>query len=526
MGASPRPYRRPALLAAVGVPHGARLWALARARRASLALAAAALAVYGLESLAWPLRDGRDSTSYLMYYVDIWHEHPAYPLLMLFRTPLAPLVFGPLLQLGGAALAEVAMAVAYAVSILLYTRAAAAFGRAPAVLTAAALLLLPAYGALFHQVSSDSVFALTAAIWTYVAVRAFRSSTPGWFAGCGVAFALMVLARPGTQLLLVLGAATVFLAGPWRRRLALGAVYVAVGAVLLVGWASYNGLRYGDFTVARSVWFGTPFYRTFVFERIVSPDNGPASRELAAVVQRQLLHEQPYVRQHIDLQRFFTLSSDRMWGDLVILSDQHWGWSSNYAILRRVGIEAVERHPRLYARDVLSAVRSELEAPYTWSASKVVPPPLPAPVHAKPAPPVDDPNDLGGHRWWGSSTPSGRPPPQSRILRQQHEVATLEDDLPDRSGSTGLASFLNGLGRVVPRMWMWLVVGAIWVVVRRCRELLPLAALAVCGLLVLLSTVMAYAPSPEYGIPFDPIFVLVGAVALLGSRGPAWRRPR
>ena len=81
-------------------------------------------AAYGIAGIAWPLAQGRDAATYILYYVDMWNGRPAYPQLMLFRTPVAPLFFGPLLQLGGAVLAEIAMGIAYTISILAYTLAA------------------------------------------------------------------------------------------------------------------------------------------------------------------------------------------------------------------------------------------------------------------------------------------------------------------------------------------------------------------------------------------------------------------
>ena len=381
-----------------------RLEEFAGTRRAAVVCFVAALAVFGIQSIAWPLVGGRDGTTYLMYYLDMWHSRPAYPELMLFRTPLAPLVFGPLLQLGGATLAELAMAVAYAVSVLAFSVAALSFGRRCALLTAVALLLYPGYGALFHQVSSDAVFALVFALWTLGVARAMLAPATWKFAALGVCVVALILARPSSQALLVFALAPLLLSAPWRKRLTWSAAYLGVALALTAGYALYNDLRYSDFTVARAGNAAVPFYRVFRMEHIVRPQNGPASRSLARAVQRDLLTLPQYRHQHVSLDQFFSEAGDNEWGDLIVLSDRDWGWSSNYSILRRVALEAIAKHPKLYAQDVVDTSRFALVAPYTWHvASRAV---RRAATGQPSAAPGTSP-ELGGILWWLASTSDG-----------------------------------------------------------------------------------------------------------------------
>ena len=65
--------------------------------------------------------------------------------------------------------------------------------------------------------------------------------------------------------------------------------FVGVAAVLLGAWAGTNLWRYDDLAVARGGQASFPFFRTFTVDRIVAPENGEASRELAALVERELL---------------------------------------------------------------------------------------------------------------------------------------------------------------------------------------------------------------------------------------------
>ncbi|MCX6082598.1 MAG: hypothetical protein NTW32_23970, partial [Chloroflexi bacterium] len=66
-----------------------------------LALSAISLITYYFESLAWPLHLGRDGLNYIIYFIDIWAQKPVYQLLMLRRTPMAPVLYGGSLTLWG-----------------------------------------------------------------------------------------------------------------------------------------------------------------------------------------------------------------------------------------------------------------------------------------------------------------------------------------------------------------------------------------------------------------------------------------
>ena len=129
-----------------------------------------ALAVWWIQSIAIPLAAGRDFGTYVGGYVELWQRHPIDLGYVLGRTPIAPLVTGGLLDIAGGALAEPAVSLLYALSIVAWFLAARAFGAGAAVLVTVALLAYPGYGILFHELASDSVFAAAFAGWSLLAV--------------------------------------------------------------------------------------------------------------------------------------------------------------------------------------------------------------------------------------------------------------------------------------------------------------------------------------------------------------------
>ena len=244
------------------------------------------------------------------------------------------------------------MGLLYALSVLCWWRVARKVGAAPGLALAALLLAYPGYVLLFHGLASDALYAAAFALAALLTARLVESRTPGRAAAVGLALALLVLVRPVSQILIVLAPLLLLGRGAWRPRLGTLAAFGVAAVAPLLLWAGHNAVRADDFTVVRGAGHGLPLYRAFVVDRIVSPENGEASRELARAVQEDLLPREPYRSYGIDLDTFFTSGSARMHEDLIGLSDRTWGWDDDYAHLARVGREAVRAHPGAYARGV------------------------------------------------------------------------------------------------------------------------------------------------------------------------------
>src|SRR5581483_2395303 len=239
--------------------------------RGACAVAAAALAVYALESVALPVIPGRDFGTYLRFYVQMWDWHSVWPMTMLFRTPVAPLVVGGSLDLLGGWGTHALMALLFAASVLAWTRVALAFGRRAALLVAASLVLYPGYGILFHELASDSITAAAFAGFALVLARASAAPRVSRFALVGVAVAVAALTRPGNQALVLAAAVPLAVAARWRDRLASAAACAGAALALLGAWAVCNGIRYDDYSVARGGKAYLPFFRAFTRDHIVEP---------------------------------------------------------------------------------------------------------------------------------------------------------------------------------------------------------------------------------------------------------------
>ena len=192
--------------------------------------------------------------------------------------------------------------------------------------------------------------------------RAWLAPGSGRFAVLGAASAAAALARPAFRLLVLVAALPLVLRLPWRTRLACAPPAPASHSASSARGRSPTGPlrrlhrrpRHGAFL---------PFYRAFTTDHIVRPENGPASRELADAVRRELLPEEPYRSYGITLDEFFERGGPREFEDVVGITDRLWGWDSDYAHMRAVGIEAVEAHPLRYLSGVGKTTFEELWKP-------------------------------------------------------------------------------------------------------------------------------------------------------------------
>ncbi len=463
---------------------------------------------------------------------------------MLGRTPIAPLVVGVLLDPFGGALAELGVSALYGAAVTAWFLAARTFGGRAALAMAVVLLLYPSYAILFHELASDAVFAAAFALWSLLAVRVLVAPSPWRFAFLGAGVALLVLVRPGNQALLVLALVPLALRMPWRTRVASTAAF-AVAAISLLGlWTVHNGVRFGDYTVARGGNSRLPFERAFIFDRIVRPDNGPASRRLARAVETQLLPKEPYRSYGIHLDDFFSEPSPRMKDDLGALANRLDGWQSDERLLRTVGIEAVHTRPGTYARGVTRTVWRLLRWPILRPE-----PSTESDTTDGTAPGAGDTIVVDGHRlprpsegqripashFAGPTSPDGsiyavwtspndyhlvfvHAGDEERYDALHRRIDELAADIPDRAGNASGVRYLNLASRGFPPPAVFLVLGIVGLALRRPQNALGLATPAIAAVVVIVLSALAIEAIPYYSVPAAPAFLLLAAGSLAAPR--------
>jgi hypothetical protein len=519
-----------------------RAEALAGRRSGVVALFVVALLAYAIRTIAWPLTAGRDLDEYLLAYAQLFDRHVLLPWSMLFRTPVTPLYAGASLDLFGGALAEPAMAALYASSIVCWAVAARYFSSRAAIAVAVALLLYQGYALMFHELSSEPMFATAFAVWGLLVVRAAFTPTASRFALVGLGVAALALIRPGNVVLLLFALVPLLVAGARRARLERTGAFVLAAMLPLLAWSVHNGVRFDYWGLARGGNAIVPFYRAFITDHIIAPENGKDSQRLAAAMQRHLLMREPYRSYGVTLDQLFREGSFRVHEDLYLLSDQVFGWGSDYDVLRGAGVEGVRAHPGKYARGVSRTIWDELsKAEFRTVASRsaeqeaAAAPPATVVINGKrlPAPTEGEPIPAGQVVWISRPDQSIRQVwtspsrwhfefehPQDRVRFRQ--ITRERDDLfaalPDRDGNARLALRLNQLSRWYPRPWMWILLGLIAVAVRRPRGWPILVALALAAFAVVFLNALGLFADLHFLLPVAPAFVLLGLAGVLGTR--------
>jgi hypothetical protein len=507
----------------------------------AIVLFVVALAVYAFQALAWPLKSGGDLDEYLLGYIQILDRHPVVPWAMEFRTPIAGLVTGLGLDVGHGALAEPLAAVLYAASIVCWAAVGLYFGRRVALVTAVALLIFPGYALLFHEYGVWMVFGAAFAGWALLVCRAVRQPSTARLVLAGLGIAVMALIRPGNAAIVLVALFPLATLGTSRQRLARVAIVAAAALLPMAAWTAQNGWRFGDYTLARGGSAIIPFYRSFLVDQIVSPENGASSRRLQQAIAQDLVTREPYRSYGVTTREIFAQPSYRVHEDLMSLSDQVWGWKSSYSTLRSTAFEAIERHPGTYATGVVHTIVYELRHPFyrldsvPSQASGQGSDKATITVNGKrlPAPGNGQPVAGGQNVWisrpdqairqtWTSPTQyhfTFTDPTLARPFQHvQHRLTTLFERLPSRQANTGLAHRLDQLSHVYPPPILWLILGALVLAIRRPRDSLALIVIGLGALIAIAFTALGSAGDLHYALPVTPAFIMLGAAAVLAPR--------
>jgi Glycosyltransferase family 87/Dolichyl-phosphate-mannose-protein mannosyltransferase len=561
-------------------------------RSSAAALFVLALAVYGFESAFLPAYPGRDMARYLQTFFQLGYHVPLYPPVLNTRGPLSAIGVAVPLEIGGWA-AEIWLALLYAFSIVAWSRIALTFGSRAALLTAVLLLIWPGYGILFHQLASDSLFAAAFAGWALLGSRAIQRPSVKAFALVGVAIGVLVLVRPANQVLLLIALLPLILRAPWRNRLAWAASCYIAGVVVSQSWKIYAYLKWGNVVLLKpstglfalalvlapfllpAPWRaraavaivplivvavavkGVPgespsqyvssvvrnesnqfLYRSFELDRIMSPDNGPASRRVAEVVKRDLLRREPYRSYGVDVDEFFSSGSDRIFGDMKGVVRP--------ADLSAATREAIRRHPREFVSSIAHTVFDQLARRPVYAPEPASPSRAPAPVipasqttyvtvdgHRLPKPSEGQPipaSAIGPALWtpggtaqevWTSPTEHhtvfSNPRDKRRSDKLGNDTERLANRIPTRDGSQSVIHRMNQASHRFPPPLAWLLIGAVTLAWRRPRNALVALAPSVAGLIVILATNVVAPAVAEYAAPVSPAFVMLTAVGIVGA---------
>ena len=508
-------------------------------RAAAGSLFVVALAVYGFQALGWPMAKGRDTWDYLVYYLQLLDADPPISELQLFRPPITPLVVGLPTDIGGTVLLEVVFGALFAVSIVAWSATALLFGRVPAVASAALLLVYPAWATLYHQASSDAAFATGLALWALVLTRSLERPAISRFVALGAGIAVLALIRPANQVLLPAVLVPLLAVATWRRRLTWVAACAVAAALALAGWAVHNGIRYDDLTVTRGGKAWVPFLRVFLADKTIAPENGRASERLGALIEDEVLAEEPYASLDVPLSAYLANGSNYETVRLIALSDRVLGRDTDYDVLFDSALEAIRENPGTYTRGVADTfweflmqrpLREDV-APREQTA-----PEQPTPTFESDGVVLPNPQARVlvagvpyGFVWCASDyfdsctldDPAlawSDPARQDRYREVIAQVRDWDADLPSRTGASWVTEILNRITPRFPRPPLWIAVGIVALILRRPAGTRAILVLWASAAAVLAIHAASQGVAPEFALPLYPLFIVTALGALAGER--------
>jgi hypothetical protein len=484
--------------------------------------AAVTLLVFAVEAAAWPVQRGRDLWDYLTYWLSLGDGSTPFPLVMLVRSPGAPVLLGPAAELGGASGLEALCAGLFVVFALAW----GAFGRTwspwAGVGALVAVLVVAPLAIPFHEPSGDAVVAAGFALLCAGLARSIESPTTTRFALLGLLVAYLTLTRPSYLVLGVIVLVPLALPGSARTRLVRAGALAAAVALPLAAWATHNGVRYGETTISRSGSLNVPYYTAYL-AGATRPDAGPASRRLAALVREQVLVEAPYRRLDVDEQTYFSSRKNYEVVRLAGLVDRVDGVSSDYALLKEA---ARELDGRWWVRgiDLAASARAlrgwmgalppfELRTkPATWPAPE---PTIDVQGRAFPNPAALPPaadavpygflacatDEIQRCILRDPSTAIDDPARARRYAEVTARVAEWDEGLGAREHVAAPARTLDAVRRLLPPTWALLLAAAALLALRRPTGTPTLLVAWALAALVLAVHALGGRPDPLYAVP-------------------------
>lgn len=455
------------------------------------------LAAYWIHSVAWPLHPGRDWASYLSVLTTItdgnlFQKHSLVDLGIFgprisHHPPVTPLLTGFIFFLGGPILLEISLSLAFCfVNFAAYT-IASFWGRMVGIIGVIILCLFQPYIHIFHQASSDAIFAALLMLFFFASFRFLHSQNYKTTIVIGLIAFLASFTRTTGNLLFFFWPFMLVLLGLFglKRFIRHALVFSCICAILWSCWATYFFITVDSFQTN----FGSTAFtqvKVHQVDEIFYPENGPASMEISQIIKKNI-EEGKYkgvVDQRgllvNDLESFRT-GGNRTLGLLILAPRARYSLEESNRLIERAAVEAIRAHPRRYLRGLIVGLHESLlfgkMLDYTDETSSY------AKARAK--------------------------------VRKGLDVSAKERmlALSIRDGNQQLRTFLDSYK--LPNMYFWTIAGfGLLIGTVGFAEIVLIGYLLLAFCHIFITTLAGGGELYQYRAPLDPIFVVIGIVGL------------
>jgi len=483
-----------------------------------------AIAIHILMWIGWPLHAGADADTYIYYYSDFTNPQPVYHHLMCFRTPIAPLFFGTLLNAGGALLTSIILEILSLISILAIYLIAANWSILAGRIAALFLIFYVPFQLQFHQVGTDGLFAFLIIIFCLVFYLALIKKNLFYWFILAIIVVIMTLTRPAGIIFSLSLFSVFFIKLRWKKVLLYIMVFVLCICLPLGGYVLYKGVKYQDYSISRG-FNNTTFYRIFrLQENAIKPENGPSTEKLVTYIEQYVLTTELYRKYSVTIEDFLTYKPNgRFTSDCLAIVDIKEGWKSNYKLLSKVAFEAIKASPAsfftVYTKDLININISNVkitdmsyieEKPLRTatesdlSDEKTIEIPTEGEMVPKPA------------YFWLATRPNGSLPTTAEEASLKEKAASLIDDYSAPNGNQTIRKLFDYLWEAIkiPVIYCW-IFGIVGIVISRDKKRFYILAIILIFLIYIMGTLQGTPPWLKYRLPLDSILLLAGVTGFL-----------
>ncbi len=468
--------------------------------------------------IAYPLHWGPDGPNYIYYYLDIFNKNPLFPMILTYRTPVAPLFYGFLLELGGSIAVSMVIEVLSLLLIPAVYLLSLSWGKYSArVATILFIAFLP-YQIQFHQISSDALFSWFVLIFFLSLKYAIAHKNIYSWLISGIIASLTILTRPSGLVIVIIPVVLFFLNLKFKKILKLAGVFLLCIIVFLGSFIIFKGVRLNDYGLSRGSNY-TAFMRIYTLqESLWSPDNGPESKKLVSIVEEKLLTTDLYKKYDIDIKKVLAHQPNRrILGDIIVTVDRVEGWNTEYELLKKVAYESIKASSfsflEHYLRDILLLITINQDVPeapgindtkiYLNDINSYTEEDLPKPTEGELIP--------FSNTWWMLSRPDGSLPSTLQLSNFNERYEAIVSDIDNPGGSEKLVKLVNRLWDTIniPISYFW-VFGIFAIIFSKKLNRILLITIIIFSLIIIVGTLYAAHVYTRYRLPLDPLLMIAG----------------
>lgn len=472
---------------------------------------------------AFPLHFGPDGIIFSDYFVDIFNKDSVFPMILTYRMPVAPLLYGFLLKIGGVVLTSIICQIMSLICIPLIYLLANSWGKIAARISSIFLIVLVPFQIIFHQINSDALFGFAAIIMFVFFKYLIINKNLKYAAFFGISTAFLILIRPSGIFAVILIILLFFIKIKFKLILKLIGIYALSLLIVISPFLTYKIIKFNDFSLSRGSSY-MEFMRIYTLqEPLFNPKNGPYSEKLTQLAEEHLINSDFYKKYNITIEKFLNHRPNRrFFGDLVALVDKTQGWNTDYKLLRQVAFESIKANPFSYLKNLLldifklSILEQSIQEPVqkeeiaNFKTTTLL---KDESIYAEP-----DEGELIPYSktWWMLSSPDNNLPTLQELEKFDTKLMPLISGIVKSESNLKLYELVKRTWSLIQLpFWVFWIFAIISIILSKKNNRILAIAIVVFYVITIVGTLYSQPLYLRYRLPLDPLFMLIGISGFL-----------